>query len=58
MDAHSLFQKPKKVWYTMKSTTFVTSMSFTGATKVSGLHLLLELPRKIVRFNSSQTSTN
>jgi hypothetical protein len=37
MDAHSLFQKPTKAWYAMKSTTYATSMSFAGATKVNGL---------------------
>ncbi len=38
MDAHSLFQKPTKAWYAMKSITSATSMSFAGATKVNGLH--------------------
>jgi hypothetical protein len=33
-------------------------MSFASATKANGLHLLLELPRKIIRFDSSQTSAN
>jgi hypothetical protein len=38
--------------------TFATSMSFASATKANGLHLLLELPRKMVRFDLSQTSAN
>ncbi len=46
MDAHSLFQKPMKAWYTMKLNAFATSMSFASATKVNGLHLHSELPRK------------
>jgi hypothetical protein len=58
MDMHSLFQKPMKAWYTMKSNASATSMSFAGGTKANGLHLLSELPRKRVRFDSSQTSTN
>jgi hypothetical protein len=58
MDAHSLFQKPMKAWYTMKSNAFATPTSFTDAMKVNGRHLLSELPRKTVRFNSSQTSAN
>jgi hypothetical protein len=58
MDMHSLFQKPMKAWYTMKSTVFATSMSFASAMKANGLHLLLELPRKMVRFDLSQTSAN
>jgi hypothetical protein len=31
---------------------------FASATRVNGPHLLLELPRKMVRFDLSQTSTN
>jgi hypothetical protein len=58
MDAHSLFQKPMKVWYTMKSNTFAASTCSAGVMKANGRHLLLELPRKMVRFDSSQTSTN
>jgi hypothetical protein len=42
----------------MKSTTFTTSMSFAGAMKANGLHLLFELPRKMGRFDLSQTSAN
>jgi hypothetical protein len=57
MDAHSLFQKPMKAWYTMKSKAFATSTSSAGVTKANGWHLLLELPR-MVRFDLSQTSTN
>jgi hypothetical protein len=56
--AHSLFQKPMKAWYAMKSNAFATSTSSAGKTKVNGLHLLLELPRKTVRFDSSQTFIN
>jgi hypothetical protein len=58
INAHSLFQKPMKAWYAMKLNAFATSMSSASATKVNGLHLLLELPRKKVRFDSSQTFTN
>jgi hypothetical protein len=58
MDAHSLFQKPMKAWCAMKSNAFATSTSSTSATKANGLHLLLELPRKMVRFDSSQTFAN
>jgi hypothetical protein len=58
MDMHLLFQKPTKAQYAMKSTTFATSMSFAGAMKANGQHLLLNLPRKMVRFDLSQTSTN
>jgi hypothetical protein len=58
MDACSLFQKPMKAWYTTKSNAFATSTSSAGVTKGNGPHLLLELPRKMVRFHSSQTSTN
>jgi hypothetical protein len=39
----------------MKSTAFATLMSFASAMKVNGLHLLSELPRKMVRYDSSQT---
>jgi hypothetical protein len=46
MDVHSLFQKPIKAWYAMKSNAFAASMSFAGATKANGLYLLSELPRK------------
>jgi hypothetical protein len=56
MDAHSLFQKPMKAWYAMKLNAFVASTSSTSVTKANGPHLLSELPRKIVRFDSSQTS--
>jgi hypothetical protein len=38
----------------MKLTTFAASMSFASAKKVNGLHFLLELPRKTVRFDLSQ----
>jgi hypothetical protein len=41
-----------------KLTTFAASMSFASATKVNRPHLLLELPRKMVRLNSSQTFAN
>jgi hypothetical protein len=58
MDAHSLFQRPMKAWYAMKLNAFPTSTSSAGVTKVNGPHLLSELPRKMVRFDSSQTSTN
>jgi hypothetical protein len=58
MDARSLFQKPMKAWYAMKLNTFAASTSSAGATKANGLHLLLELPRKMVRFYSSQTFAN
>jgi hypothetical protein len=58
MDARSLFQKPTKAWYAMKSNAFAASTSSAGATKANGPHLLSELPRKTVRFDSSQTSTN
>ncbi len=58
MDVHSLFQKPTKAWYAMKSNTFVTSTSSASVMKANGPHLLLELPRNMVRFNSSQTSAN
>jgi hypothetical protein len=42
----------------MKLNAFATSMSFAGATKAKGLHPLSELPRKMVRFDLSQTSAN
>jgi hypothetical protein len=58
MDAHSLFQKPMKARYAMTLNDFATSMSFTGATKANGLHLLMELPRKTVRYDLSQTFAN
>jgi hypothetical protein len=58
MEARSLFQKPMKAWYAMKSNAFATSTSFAGVTKANGLHLLLELARKMVRFDSSQTFAN
>jgi hypothetical protein len=41
-----------------KSTAFAFSMSFASATKANGLNLHLELPRKMVRFDWSQTSAN
>jgi hypothetical protein len=59
MDAHcSLFQKPMKAWYATKLNTYAASTSSTGATKANGLHLLSELPRRMVRFDSSQTFAN
>jgi hypothetical protein len=58
MDTYSLFQKPTKASYAMKSNTFATSMSSTGVMKANGPHLLSEHPRKMVRFDSSQTSAN
>jgi hypothetical protein len=58
MDARSLFQKPMKAWYAMKSNAFATSTSSASATKANGPHLLSELPRKTFRFDSSQTFAN
>jgi hypothetical protein len=58
MDTRSLFQKSMKAWYAMKSNAFAASTSSAGVTKVNGLHLLSELPRKTVRFDLSQTFAN
>jgi hypothetical protein len=41
-----------------ESNAFATSTSSASVTKVNRPHLLLELPRKMVRFDSSQTFAN
>jgi hypothetical protein len=58
MDAHSLFQKPMKAWYTTKLNAFAASTSSAAVTKANGPHPLSELPRKMVRFDLSQTFAN
>ncbi len=58
MDMHSWFQKPMKAWYTMKNVFATLMISFAGSTKANGPHLPSGLPRKIVRFDLSQTFIN
>jgi hypothetical protein len=47
-----------KAYESMIRNEVTTSTSSAGATKANGPHLLSELPRKMVRFDLSQTSSN